>query len=238
MALKKIYDTPFERLCLEERPEFSDPESQKRLEHIYNRRGYLKEGEQFIMVEEIEGFQKTIYGRTTGIDGYEVCGVDYIKNDICIHIETDEPHEHWLNVEQSDINKARILGITLFNKKEFITYNQEILENIIWRMNGIIIDSLGYHTDKEYFVIESGNEIDRYVERKIINYIEENRAFLEGLISDENGKRYDDISINIVYICDIVDFEDNLRCNEHVGYKTVEIPNSNYYLVVWPVKLD
>ena len=238
MALIKQYDTTFERLCLEDRPEFSDSESQKLLERIYNRSGYLKIDDEFITIEIIEGFIKVNYGRVLGIDEYEKTGVDYIEGNINLTCLVDFFEKHKLKVKDSLVNKAAVMGQTVFSKKEFIKADHAFREKIIWKLKGLEIVNGRPARNDEMIYIQSAEEINDYNEKKVLGYIAENRAYLEEIITDENGKRYDDISINIIYICDIVDFEDNLRCNEHVGYKTIEIPNSNYYLIVHPYEMN
>lgn len=240
MALIKQYDTPFERLCLEDRPEFSDPESQKLIQSLYNRSGYLKVGDSFFKIEEIEGlggFTKTIYGRVTGINKYEVTGVHYIKGNIKVIVDIDEPekskepNEHILRAEEAVINKAALLNKTLFNQKDYIDceYDRAALENIIWKMNGTQMNN-----DKEYFEVTSDEVIWDIKESKVLAYIEENRAYIEELITDDNGKKYKDMSIDIVGAWDFDKYTDNLI----YGYKSIEIPETDYYLFVYPIKLD
>lgn len=238
MALVKQYDTAFERLCLEYDPEFSDPESQKILERIYKRSGMLKINDEFITIEIVEGFIKITYGEVLGIDKYKETGVDYIEGNINIACLVDFFEKHKLKVQDSLVNKASLMGQTVFNRKEFIKADHDFLEKIIWKLKGLEIVNGRPSRNDEMIYIQSAEEINIYNEKKVLAYIAKNKAYLEELITDENGKRYADTSINIVYICDIVDFEDNLRCNEHVGYKTMEIPNSNYYIVISPYKMD
>lgn len=234
MVLIKQYDTPFERLCLEERPEFSDPKSQKLIQSLYNRSGYLKVGDSFVKIEEIEGlggFTKTIYGRVTGIDKYEVTGVHYIKDDIKITVdidEPDEPKEHILRAEESAIKKAALLNKTLFNQKEYIDceYNRAALENIIWKMNGNQMIN-----DKEYFEVSAYDEIWNIKESKVLAYIEENRAYLESLITDENGKKHKNMSIDIVGAWELDNFV--FQYDLIYGYKSIEMPETEYYLFVY-----
>lgn len=239
MAQIKQYDTPFERLCLEDRPEFSDPEALKIIEKTYKRKGQLNIGDVFCNFDEIDGFIKITIGRVTGFDKYVAFDCIYRKEDIVVSISEYWEEEYYIIEEESTINKCRLLGKTVFNQKEFIKVDRDFLLKIIWMLKGIEIANL--KSQKVEGILRIGyyyEYIDDNDEKRVLAYIEENKEYLESLITDENGKKYSGVNIDIVGTCNILDLEANLGIDEHEGYKTIHIPNTNYYLVVHPYEMN
>ena len=117
MALNKIYDTPFERLCLEYTPDFSTEEPRKWLEETYNRKGYLNIGDEFIYYNENNGIEKLIRGKVVDKDKYVINRMGYKFNNICLTIFCRERDtKRALEINEEQLAKAKMLGSTLFNK--------------------------------------------------------------------------------------------------------------------------
>lgn len=245
MALNKIYDTPFERLCLEERPEFSDPESQKLLERIYNRSGYLKIDDAFVKIDIVEGFTKVIYGTVKGINEYHLDHIEYVKDDVYISCYIPEYYDNdWISVDKSVINKARMLGTSVFSQKEFIKADREFLEKIIWKQKGLTYQNGRPVQDERFLRIEHFEDI--YCHEWLLKYINKFKYNIRSWTLDENGKKNEDVSITIVdnkdydnYIrdndlCEV----DDIRTGDVWGWITRDVPNTDFVLVISPVKLN
>lgn len=224
MALNKIYDTPFERLCLEYTPDFSTEEPRKWLEETYNRKGYLNIGDEFIYYNENNGIEKLIRGKVVDKDKYVINRMGYKFNNICLTIFCRERDtKRALEINEEQLAKAKMLGSTLFNKKDFIPYHNYIFETI---HDEIFYEGIDFEVCLRYIA-------DEETERIIVNYLYN--------LDDKLIKLYKDCVEKSDY-CHMA-IVDNIRddiyhmyehpINEKDIWFMIKIPDTNLHLVIF-----
>ena len=219
IALKKKYDTPFERLGLEEIEGFEDLGSLKVLKKLYNREGCLKVGEKFITYEVNDSIRKLMIGKVTGVNTYEVESIYYDAEEVCLIFEDNSKVEE-RTVEASDrrIKQAERFGSTVFSKKDYIPYNDGIREYLestfVWGPDTWVHICSTFISDETEelaaakYVIKMNNEIARLFER--LQHSEGSNSYIHCDI-----KLVDDISIGEKL--DVV----------------IKIPGTNRSIVMW-----
>lgn len=219
MALIKQYDTPFEKLNLEDLPEFSDPESQKLLQDIYNRMGMLNVGDKFIQYKEDDGIKQLVCGEVTGFDTYNLLETHYWTDDnLIIDFEANDDFEKNIEVDESFSDKAKMLGTTVFIKKYFVPYESDIFYKICKYLNGGEWDVIKQH---KWFI-----DTEYMTEDEVFNtiyYIRDYKDIIEAM------RKCDSVYMHIVKSEECIIFEGGL-VNE--VWLKLRFPN-NYSILIY-----
>lgn len=227
MALNKIYDTAFERLCLEDRPEFSDPELQKILQIIYNRSGYLKVGDKFFCYDDNNnGIVRLMLGKVVGANKYIIERILYRINHYSLSFAcSDKDAEKVLEVNERQLTSAKLLGSTLFKKEIFIPFDVNIYGDIREK------EIYKYHGSPFFVDIDAQYIEDADTELRIVGYI-----YTRDGLFNELQNEYEIYNYAVVVVDDVVDdikYLHNYDIKEQDILLMKKIPKTNKHLVVY-----
>ena len=230
MALNKIYDTPFERLCLEDTlEEYECFDTLEDLAECYQRAGYLNIGDEFFNYTETDKYKRLIIGQV--VDKYtgRASSVEYRIKDINIYFrEANELEIRNINLDESKLNKVKMLGTPAFHKKEFIPYNEELVR---WLSD----ESLRCYIDKGTAInlcIYSQYVFDEICEKAIIDCIIDMVDIIYKHQKRINSMGEDgDCEIDVI---DENELKQYFANNKYNDIETIiKIPNTNKYFIFY-----
>lgn len=207
----KLYDTPFERLNLED--EFNHDAHLRMLAETYKRKGYLKVGDNFLKYQEIPQYKKLTCGKVTGINSFRVELVWYVINNTLLYFNTEEYSETVVKASDKQLAEAAKHNRSVFKQKDYIQCGEKNIIDMLLIIHLHNQTSLELHSKK---AVESE-------EKQVVNFLIDNDEEIQTIINDFEASLENESSIQITD--DLNSYINNNR------FVCTRIPETDYFIV-------